>query len=51
MGSLRAFQAGVHDTFSYSEAKLSHHFSVELEWRLIAVETLYQNTPPQDGVR
>ena len=46
---LQEFQTGVHEAFSHSEAARSHQFSVNLKWRLIGVDTLYQKNPPGHG--
>ena len=46
---MQAFKAGVDEAFSQSVAARTHQFSVDLEWRLVGADALYQDGPPRYG--
>jgi hypothetical protein len=48
-GFLQDFEQGVDESFNQSAAATEHRISVELNWRVIAVQTLYPNGAPRQG--
>ena len=46
---LHAFQEGVQESFTLSPAAQKHRFSVDLDWRLVTVDTLYPDGAPIRG--